>query len=168
MTRQLLKCSIIAAVLGMFFLPAFAQEEFNPYETLKEGDWVKYECVTTSGITSEITQRVTKIEGKKVIFNIFTRMFMNGRLLGESGPTTQTADFSTTQETPKHGLDKNPQVEYSTFKVKGKELKCKVTTYKTGKHVSKIWVCEDVPFGSVKIESNGNVSMELVDWGSKE
>ena len=33
------------------------------------------------------------------------------------------------------------------------------------KFSSKTWMSEDVPFGIVKVETNGTVSQELVDWG---
>ncbi len=164
MMRQLLKCSLIVVVVGMFFLPTFAQEAFNTYEKLKEGDWVKFKSEPTPRISSETEKRVTKIEGKKLTYELSVRTFMDGKPLGKPSKTTHTVNLSTAQEPLKDRSGEKPMVEDATLKVNGKELKCKVYTTP----VTKTWRCEDVPFGLVKLEVNGKVALELVDWGSKE
>ncbi len=164
--------SLALAIVAVAFVssPAYADDLFNPYELLKEGDWVVYKSEPAPGMVSETKQVVTKVEGKVITYEIHTKMVMNGKPLGEPTKTVQTIDLSKKAE----GGGKEapaPKTSKGEVEVKGKKLACVVIESETEvagqKYVSKSWMSKDVPFGVVKVETNGKVAQQVADWGSK-
>lgn len=170
MMRRSLQLAVVFAVVALFASPAFADgHDYNPWKHLKEGDWATYKSEPTPGMVSETKQVVTKVDGEKITYEVHTKMIMNGKPLGEPTKTVQTIDLSEKPGAP----GEKPKVKRSKddVDVNGKKLACHVTETETEvagtKYVTKMWMCKDVPFGTVKVEANGKVSMQLVDWGGK-
>ncbi len=150
--QQLAAAAVV--VVGLLGL-AVAEDMKNPLADAKAGEWARYKM--QGGM--EMKQIVSKVEGKKVTLK--TEMFMEGKVVSSSEAVVDL-EPKTDPATPATPAEK-PVIEDATVEVNGKKLACKVMTVAG----SKTTTCMDIPVtGLVKVESGGNVSMELVDWGT--
>ncbi len=160
----------LAVALALLVTPTLADD--NPWANLKVGDWASYEGEPAPGMKTETKQVVTAVEGTVVSYETHSSMTMNGAPLGEPTVTPMTLDYAATAGGEGAEPAEAPKFTEEEVEVNGQTLACKVYTTETDVagtiYVSKSWVCLDVPFGTVKAESNGTVSMMLVAWGHAE
>jgi hypothetical protein len=123
----------------------------NPLEGAKVGQWVRYKL--PQDLEQKLT--VTAVDGKKV--SVKAETILAGSVVASSVSVTDLE-----AKAPAPAKTDDVKVEETTLVIKGKKLKCRLTTTAT----SKTWTSADVPVtGIVKIESNGVLVQELIDWG---
>ena len=134
----------------------------NPLFDAKVGEWVRVK-VKMRGADGEAVVRVTAVDDENV--ELAQEMRGPDGKPRERGPTTRkekrTKDLVWND---RYGTVEGTE----TLTVNGKELRCTVvsTTTADGK-VEKRWISNEVPVGgTVKRETDGQVTSELLDWGT--
>jgi len=132
----------------------------NPWANTKVGDWVKYESKPTPAMTMEMKWTATEVTADKVTYEIATTM------MGKTTKTTQTVDLHPPAGSAPKTEGPKPEMGNEDVTVNGKSIACKTISMDVAGHKSKTWTSSDVPLsGLVKSETDGKVSMELVDFG---
>ncbi|MDF1660302.1 MAG: S41 family peptidase [Planctomycetota bacterium] len=131
----------------------------DPIFNVQEGEWIRLRQNGRNGVSRELTLRVVSVDAETVSME---RSFeVNGK--------EQVSPFSL----PRRELLKPPAAlkvaayKTETLTIGGKDLKC-ILMELTGPRGEKIkwYVSHDVPVhGLVRIETNGVVNLELVEWG---
>ncbi len=164
--------------LGLAVAPpaASGDEGLDPWRALKAGDWVKFRSRQANDVVVEQTWRVTKADAQRVEYVVESVTFDKGRQLGKptkSDPETVALSGEGAIAPPKLV----PETDAASAKRSeavvelkdGRKLACTVYELSTEAdgvaHVTQIWSSADVPFGLVKVMTDGNVKQELVDFG---
>jgi len=134
-----------------------ASEPPHPVYDAEEGEWVKLRLTGADGREVEMTRKVIEIGEDELMLRV-TYAF---------GDTTQERD----QPFPRHKVLKpldGSEATYSkeTISVGDAALECIVMTYERNGTREKVWVCPKIPVtGVVRMERDGVVVLELVEWG---
>jgi len=146
---------------------AWAKMAQEAWGKLKAGDWAKYKSEPTPGIELQMKWTVKEATDTKVTYTIESTTLMNGNAVAPPTSAEQSFDKQATiaagaasAQTP------GTTVSEETATVGGKSVPCLVMTAEAGGQTSKTWMSAEVPFGIVKVEANGKVAQELVEWGS--
>ena len=170
MLARSVQLAVIVMVLGSLLAPVAAEDEKSAWEKLKEGDWALYKSEPTPGMLTETKWTVTKVEGRKVTYEMHTTMTMNGNPLGEPTTMVNTVDLDEQKDKDAKAPERS-KVGEESIEINDRKVACVIfsmTNEVAGqKYVTKIWESGDVPFGIVKSELNGKSTQNLVDWGNK-
>jgi hypothetical protein len=164
---------VLLAVVALVAFAGAAQAADDAWSKLKVGDWVKYKVAPAPGIETQQKWTVKEVTADKVVYAIETTTLMNGAAVGSPVSTDMTYDKKNPAAAMGAGAATAPGAEAKitdeTVKVGDKELKVKVMASEGEangqKYSAKVYTSDEVPFGIVKTESNGQVSMELVEFG---
>jgi hypothetical protein len=163
--RRFAAVALFACALA---LVASVQAGEDPWSKLNVGDWAEYKASPAPGIETRMKWVVKSADADQVVYSIETTTMMNGQAMGQPVSTEMTYDrkamAAATTTAPADAP--KPVESEETVTVDGKQLKCRVVELEAAGQKSKSWMSEEVPFGIVKVESNGVVSQELVRWGN--
>jgi len=163
----------IAALFAVaLILPCFAAKIDNPeYQSWSKfgvGSMVEYTVQSeAAGTKTESTMTVTMVEktDDKIVLETKTKMVVAGN---EMTMPAQKRDVPAKVDQPEQQAQDGPKPEEGKEDVEaaGKTLSCKTTTTVTEsngmKTTAKIWQCDDVPGGMVKMtaKTEGSVSSQ--------
>jgi hypothetical protein len=159
----------IAVVLCALMLAAstsFAQEQANPEYTgwskQKPGAWVKHKMVSDAGgqkTEMEMTTKLIELTADKAVVETASVMNVGGQKIDVPGMKRDVpAKWDPAKANPNPNAPK-PEIKEGSedVTVGGKSYKCKTyeTTMKSDQATmtSKTWMSDDVPGGTVKMES---------------
>jgi len=148
-------------VAVVFSVGVYAEEEAPNYILdVKVGEWVQHKM--QGGMV--LKQTVLAVNEKEA--TVKTETFMDGKSLFSSEikiPLKAEVDESEAPKEAEQDKAAKPVVSHGKVTVDGKQFNCTIVEYPT----SKMYMSQDVPLtGMVKIESEGKVVMELMDYGT--
>ena len=172
----------VAAVLAGAMVGAAARgddaAEFDPWRSLRKGDWVTLQARQSETMVVEQTWRVLSADDQKVVYQIESVTLVEGKQFGKKtassretvllrgegakpGPAEQAAAGARSIKRLRKKLD-----------IAKRLLDCEIlelTTEVAGeKVITRIFTCSEVPFGIVRIENGDQVTQELVAFGRGE
>lgn len=172
----------VAVVLAVAMVGAAAMgddaAEFDPWRSLRTGDWVTLQARQSETMVVEQTWRVLSADDQKVVYQIESVTLVEGKQFGKKttspketvllrgegampGPAEQAAGEGRSLKRFRKKLD-----------IAERLLDCEIlelTTEVAGeKVITRIFTCPAVPFGIVRIENGDQVTQELVAFGRGE
>ena len=132
----------------------------HPLADVRQGEWAKFRQLLPNGAEMEMVVKVVEVTDSEVVLE------HAGVFEGRAIPArTQRRDRPAKLEPKAEGAD----VTYGrdTLTIAGKTLECVTLTLSKDGRTQKLWVCQDVTVdGLVRLEQDGRLVRELVDWGS--
>ena len=146
---------------------------FDPWRSLRKGDWVKLRSQQKDDLVVEQVWRVTEATPDKVVYQVESTTIRAGGRRGKvnvSNPEIVPLEGEGAVPPPAASSDPGaPERKKVTLEIAGRTLECtlmELTTKVAGRDVvTRVWSCPDVPFGIVKVETDGRVTQELVEFG---
>jgi len=92
MIRAIRVCTALLAVAGLLVACAGAAsaEDYDPWMSLKVGDWAKYKSSPVPNMESHSKWTVKEVTDTKVVYEVETTTMMDGKQLGEPTKTEMT------------------------------------------------------------------------------
>lgn len=183
LNRSTLVLVALVGMLGLSQWAAAADQVDNPaykrWATYKVGTWVKYKMTMQmegaagmGGMT--MTSKLVELTAEKAVLETSVTMKMGDKDMSPPAqkhdvPAKVDADKVTEVGGMQPGMNMKVQKKgEETIEIDGKSYKCQrfdTTVEQNGKTTTgKLWVCEDVPGGMVKMQSEmpkGTSTMEL-------
>jgi len=139
---------------------AEGDEAPNPILKAKVGDWAMYEMKGGMKMKYEVTQVTEEAVTLK------TDTMMNDKVVSS---TETEIPLKVKEVAEKVEEVAKPKMSKGKATVKDKELECTIVEVEAAGMVTKSWISCEIPVnGIVKTETNGDVTMQLVDWGKAE
>lgn len=170
----------LLAVVGVARAEKIDNPEYKNWSQFKVGSSVTMKMVTeASGMKTEMEQTTTLVEltGDKAVLETKGKMVVSGNTMDM--PASKR-DVPAKVDNQPAGEGKKPEMKESEeeISVGGGKVKCKkieTTTESNGmKTASKVWTCNDVPGGTVKMEADttgaatSKTVMEAIKWEAKK
>ena len=146
----------------------------SAYFDAKEGEWVRRKR-TMRGREVEVTTTIVEVDtdDNKIFLQrtLHDMPMRDGSTRDITIPQRQKIDRRKHMRAPKDEKisDFKVSLEPVTVEVDGKELTCITISYTRGDNEIVVYQCKTVPVdGIVKVERNGDVVEELLEWGIDE
>jgi len=132
----------------------------HPLADARTGEWAKFRQMLPNGAEMEMTVKVIEVTDSEVVLE------QAGVYEGHVLPAK-----SQRRDKPAHLEARADGAEVTfgrdTLTVAGKTLDCVTLTVSKGGHSQKVWICPDVTVdGLVRMELDGRLVRELIEWGS--
>ena len=132
----------------------------HPLADAKVGEWTKVRH-TRGGVEFEVTQRVTDVSDEEV--TLAATLMRDGR---NFPARPRTRKRPTELKAPG---DMEATFTKETVTINDQKLECIVMTIEDDGVTQKVWFCLKIPVdGLVKVERDGDVVAELLEWGTEE
>ncbi|MDQ7821368.1 MAG: hypothetical protein RDV48_01100 [Candidatus Eremiobacteraeota bacterium] len=154
--KRMILCSAIILGVILWVLPACAGQPDNYWTKFGVGSWV------LSEMQGGMQQKQTLIQKSPSEFTLRIEMIMNGKVIN----TTDTK-IPLKSGTATSGKEVKVKEYPDSYLVKAKKLACRVYETGTPQGVSKSWVCDKVPGGSVKQVIGNNETLKVIDFEAK-
>ncbi|MHC4670047.1 MAG: S41 family peptidase [Planctomycetota bacterium] len=129
----------------------------HPIYDAKEGEWVKLRMIGPGGQEIEMTRRVVVVGEDEITLQVTISFGGNTREGRQARPRSKLLK-------PLDGSEAT--YERDTVTVSDTTFECTVMTYTRDNVEERVWVCPKVPVtGVVKVERDGAVVLELIEWG---